>query len=327
MGHMFLYGLAAFGAGTLAIAANAAVNFISLHFLPSSQPLKKYKRTGTQPTYALITGASAGIGFGIAKELVKRGFGVILLGNVADELQAAKASLESATPDAQVRVIVMDAITATPSEIQSMVNSFQGLNVSILVNNVGGSPVARPPFRQLGTYSSADVDAVINQNARFMARLTAAMLPLLSRAPNPKERSLILNMSSQGMAGVPYLVMYGATKAFNHGFSLGLARELEDSPGTAHVDSLAIIPGDVLSQGNSKGVTEAAPGADYFAKRVVLSVDKAIRQRLRAVCPYWRHDLEWRLMGWVGEDLLRAEVVKVIGMKRDAWNAYYEKTE
>lgn len=324
MGNLFLYVLAAIGAGTIAIATNAAVKFISLHFLPPSQPLQKYKRTGNQPTYALITGASAGIGFGIAKELVKNGFGVILLGHLPDELNAAKVSLEAATPGARVRIIVMNAITATPSEIESMVDSLKDINVSILVNNVGGSPVARPPFRQLGTYSAADVDVVINQNARFMARLTAAVLPLLYKA---SERSLILNMSSQGMAGVPYIVMYGATKAFNYGFSIGLARELEDNPETKHVDCLAIIPGDVLSQGNSKGVTEAAPKADYFGKRIVYCVDAALKQKLRAVCPYWRHDLEWRLMSWVPEDVLRSEVVKVIGMKRDAWNAYYEKTE
>ncbi|OAQ62360.1 3-ketoacyl-CoA reductase [Pochonia chlamydosporia 170] len=308
MGNLFLYVLAAIGAGTIAIATNAAVKFISLHFLPPSQPLQKYKRTGNQPTYALITGASAGIGFGIAKELVKNGFGVILLGHLPDELNAAKATLEAATPGARVRIIVMNAITATPTEIESMVDSLKDINVSILVNNVGGSPVARPPFRQLGTYSAADVDAVINQNARFMARLTAAMLPLLYKA---SHRSLILNMSSQGMAGVPYIVI----------------PELEDTPDTNHVDCLAIIPGDVLSQGNSKGVTEAAPKADHFGKRIVYCVDAALKQKLRAVCPYWRHDLEWRLMSWVPEDVLRSEVVKVIGMKRDAWNAYYEKTE
>lgn len=323
-----IYVLAAIGAGTLFIAANSAVQFVTLHMLPPKQPLTRYKRPGPEPAYALITGASAGIGFGLAKELVKQGFGVIILGHLADELQVAKRAIEDATPGAHVRIIVLDAIKATPTELEAIVYSIKDLCVTMLINNVGGSAVAHPPFRGLGTYSAADVDVVINQNNRFMARLTALMIPVLLKTSSTKDqRTLILNLSSQGMAGVPFIVMYGATKAFNHGFSVGLARELAASPETSSVDCLAIIPGDVLSQGNSKGVTEAAPKADYFATRIVYTVDTAIRQGLRAVSPYWRHDLEWKLMGWIGEDVISKEVVKVINMKKEAWNSYHAKTE
>ncbi|OAQ97206.1 hypothetical protein LLEC1_05547 [Akanthomyces lecanii] len=323
-----IYILAAIGAAVVLGATISAARFASLHFRHPKQPLERYKRSNPEPAFALITGASAGIGLGIAKELVKQGFGVVILGHVPEELQAAKTALEIGTPGARVRVIVMDAIKATPVEMQAMIESLKDINLTILVNNVGGSAVGPPPFRELMTYSAADVDVVINQNSRFMARLTSLMIPVLaSSSSGPEDRSLILNLSSQGMAGVPFIVMYGATKAFNHGFSVGLARELEHSPSTRNVDCLAIIPGDVLSQGNSKGVTEAAPTADYFATQVVNTVDTAIRQRLRAVSPYWRHDIEWKLMGWIGENIVSQEVVKVIGLKRDAWNAHHAKTE
>lgn len=328
MATAIIYMLAVVGAGVILAAIILAARFVSLHFLHPKQPLERYKRPRAEHAYALITGASAGIGFGIAKELAKQGFGVVILGHVQDELQAAKKALEIATPGARVRVIVMDAIKATPIEIQAMIESLKDINLTILVNNVGGSAVGPPPFRELMTYSAADIDVVIKQNSRFMALLTSLMIPVLSSSSSrPEHRSLILNLSSQGMAGVPFIVMYGATKAFNHGFSVGLARELENSSSTRNVDCLAIIPGDVLSQGNSKGVSEAAPKADYFATQVVYTADAAIRQKLRAVSPYWRHDVEWRLMGWIGEDILSQEVVKVIGMKRDAWNAHYTKNE
>lgn len=323
-----LYVLAVVGAGAILVAAVSAAKFVSLHILHPKQPLQRYKRSGPEPAYALITGASAGIGFGMAMELTKQGFGVIILGHLLDELQAAKKAIEAATPGARVRVIVMDATKATPVEMKAMVESLKDLNLTMLVNNVGGNAVEGPAFRELSTYSAADVDVVINQNSRFMALLTALVVPVLSKPPSsPGNRCLILNLSSQGMAGAPFLVMYGATKAFNHGFSVGLARELEILPDTRGIDCLAIIPGDVRSQGNSKGLSAAAPNADYFATRIVYTIDAAIRQRLRAVSPYWRHDLEWKLMGWIGEDIVSKEVAKIIGVKRDAWNAHFAKTE
>ncbi|OAA34830.1 hypothetical protein BBO_09047 [Beauveria brongniartii RCEF 3172] len=109
--------------------------------------------------------------------------------------------------------------------------------------------------------------------------------------------------------------MYGATKAFNHGFSIGPARELEISPDTRSVDCLAIIPGDLLSQDNSKGISKATPKADYFATRAIYTVRAAIGQRLGEVSPYWRHDLEWKVMGWIGEDIINREVIKIISMR------------
>lgn len=140
MGSTFLYILVAIGVGTLSIFANPAIKFISLHFLPPSQPLQPYKRTSPQPAYAIITGGSSGIGFGIAKELVKNGFAVFLLGDISEELTAAKEALKSATPGAQVTLVMIDTATATPDLIESMVDILPRSYVSILVNNMGGGP-------------------------------------------------------------------------------------------------------------------------------------------------------------------------------------------
>lgn len=328
MASLALYLLASLGAITALVAAYQAVQFALIHLIHPREPLRSYKRCGSsKPSYALITGASAGIGLGVAKELSKQGFGVILLGHLQDELALARQEILASTPDASVRLVTMNAITATPEDLQGLVDSLQDLDVSILVNNVGGSAVAMPPFRPLDTYSCADVDVVIDQNARFMARLTALVLPLLSSRSSQDRRSLVVNMSSQGLAGVPWIVMYGATKAFNLGFSVGLARELELDPATKNVDCIAVIPGDVLSQGNSRGVTKSAPTAAYFGQRIVYSVDAALRQRLRAYSPYWLHDIQWRMMAWVGEDTLSSETAKVIRMKKEAWNQYHEKSD
>ncbi|PWI69427.1 hypothetical protein PCL_01074 [Purpureocillium lilacinum] len=329
MAGLVLYALAALGSAVLLYAGYTIWDFVALHFVLPARPLHSYRRSGPEPTYALITGASAGIGFGVALELVRNGFGVILLGHLPDELAAAKGTLEEASPGAAVRTVVMDARTATPTAMEELVRSLdtESLQVSILINNVGGNPIELPPLRNLSTYSCADVDIVIAQNARFMARLTALMLPLLSRTPSrPGERSLILNMSSAGHVGTPYLAMYGATKGFNLSFSRGVARELSINRATQHVDCLAIIPGDVLSQGNSRGVTPNAPRWDSYGRCLVRTVDGAVRRGMRDLSPSWKHDLEQRIMPWLDEATLTTEVTKVIRRKKDAWDEYFDKT-
>jgi 17beta-estradiol 17-dehydrogenase / very-long-chain 3-oxoacyl-CoA reductase len=77
--------LSTIGIFTVLYAVKCLYSFLTLHLLTSKYPLKNYKRAGSEPTYALITGASAGIGLGIGKALVNQGFGVILLGHLPDE--------------------------------------------------------------------------------------------------------------------------------------------------------------------------------------------------------------------------------------------------
>ncbi|KAF5007577.1 hypothetical protein FDECE_6108 [Fusarium decemcellulare] len=316
--------LAVVGGAVVLYAAYSIFDFVSLHFIKPSRPLQSYLRAGPDPTYALITGASAGIGFGVAQELVKHGFGVILLGHLEDELHEAKKSIEKDTPGASVRIVVMDAVKATAEDITGLVKSLEHLNITILDNNIGGNPIA-PVMREFATYSTAEVDIVIEMNARFMARLTALMMPILSRKPEePGKRSLILNMSSGGSMGLPWVAMYSATKAFNLGLSRSLAREFDCSPGS-HIDSLAIIPGDVRSHGNSEGVLANAPTWDQYGRHIVSTVDGAIRRKKRELVPFWRHDLEQKILLWLSEDMRTKEIGKVVAYKKHHWEVHHAK--
>jgi 17beta-estradiol 17-dehydrogenase / very-long-chain 3-oxoacyl-CoA reductase len=319
---LFLTGIGAF---TLLYTSYFIIRFLKFHLIKPPHPLQSYKRAGPEPAHALITGSSAGIGFGVAQALVKEGFAVILLGHLPDELAEAKVTLQRLRPDAVVRILVMDARTATAQEMDAAVQSIAHLPVSILVNNVGGVPVKPPVYRAMATYSSEDVDTVINMNARFMARFTALMLPILSRKPSPKERSLILTTSSGGMVGVPWSVMYGATKAFNWSFSCGLARELEASPETNHIDCLAIIPGEVRTQLNYD-VPDSEPGWDHFGQCIVDKVDNALSRGQRDFSPFMMHDIKIRIGAVLPEGIKTAALTNVMSKKRNTFNKAYEKS-
>lgn len=318
--------LAGIGALYLIYTAYSIIRFLTFHLIKPSHPLHSYKRAGPEPSYALITGSSAGIGFGVAQALVKEDFAVILLGHLSDELSKAKTALQKLRPGAVVRILVMDVRTATPEAMKAAVQSIADLQISILVNNVGGNPVELPAFRTLATYSSEDVDVVINMNARFMARFTALMIPILTRKSRAEERSLILNTSSAGMVGIPWLIMYGATKAFNWSFSCGLARELQAYPETSHIDSLAIIPGEVRSQGNSQGVPDSEPRWDHFGQCIVDKVDNAIARGYREMRPFMMHDIKDRILDVLPEGLKTTALIDAMAKKRDAFNAVYQKS-
>lgn len=323
-----------------------AFDFVFFHFATPREALQGYKRRGPKPTYALVTGASAGIGFGIAKALVKQGFGVILLGHKADELAEAASALrsvlvlpEDADPtkipvDEYVKTIVMDAVTATPEEMEEKLRATiidPGLRVSILVNNVGSVPIALPPFREIATYSPDDIDNTIALNVRFPTRLTTLMLPVIIHRGSGVDsegisfgthrRSLILNISSGGFIGLPYLVLYGATKAFNWSYSRGLAREMEADPSTSHVDVLGILPGDTRSQGNIFGVSKWAPDAEKFGQCIVEKTDAAIGRGWREMHPFWLHHLQAIAQNLLTEKTVSKETCNVVKLKRDEWEA------
>jgi len=324
----YVSALAAIGGLTLAQAAYSLLSFLSFHLIKPSRPLARYKRPGAEPTYALVTGASAGIGLGIAQALVEQGFGVILLGHLADELATATKHLRSIRPGAAVQTIVLNAQTASGDEMEAAVKSVSHLQLGILVNNVGGNPISQahaPPFRPLAEYSVADVDAVVDTNSRFMARLTALVIPILARKGDSGSRSLILSMSSMAVAGMPWLVMYSATKAFNLSFTQALARELEVSPDMAHIDCLAIMPGDVLSQGNCEGLPAGSPRWDAFGQMIVRRVDGALWRRHRFMLPFWRHGLQYRLLDTLPESAATSGILDIMRNKSGAFNAVWEK--
>ena len=192
------------------------LRFIYLYSRPSS--IKRYLY-GINP-WALVTGASDGIGRGIAQELATKGFNVILHGRNPDKLERTKIQLQKEHSNVRFRTAVLNASTATSQQIDDLVASLDGLNLTILVNNVGGGVKIQP----LERCSPEEVDFAMNVNARFPAQLTRALLPKLARPDGP---TLIMNIGSLADSGVPYATIYGGSKAFNMAMSSSLGAEVK----------------------------------------------------------------------------------------------------
>ena len=280
--------------------------FAYLFLRPSS--LWRYKR-GTE-SWAFITGASDGIGLAFAQVLCHHGFNVILLGHKPEELKDAKVALQRQSPKVKVQILVIDAISSSPLDLENAIASVKHLNITILINNVGGLPVMSSYFKTLVEYTAEEIDDTIYLNARFLARITRLLFGDFAR----NGPSLIMNISSAGQIGVPYQVMYSATKGFVSTFSASLSTEAlaEGLP----IEVISIIPGHVRSGSHKVPISWFTPAAPTFAKA---ALDRIGCGQL-VVPGYWRHALQIYLLEsfpiWVRQKLLIMDMKETIALSK-----------
>lgn len=231
-----LFGL---GVATASYTTLRFLRFIYLYTRPSS--IKRYLY-GDNP-WALVTGASDGIGLGVAQELATNGFNIILHGRNPEKLERTKIRLHGEHQNVHFRTAVLNASTATSQQVDEFVASIDGLNLTVLVNNVGGGAKIQP----LEKNTAEELDFLINVNARFPTQLTRALLPKLTRADGP---TLIMNIGSLADSGVPYATVYGGSKAFNMAMSSSLAVEVKTEG--KNIEVLAIPVGRVTDVAHSR---------------------------------------------------------------------------
>ncbi|XP_073723858.1 17-beta-hydroxysteroid dehydrogenase type 3 isoform X1 [Misgurnus anguillicaudatus] len=169
--------------------------------------------------WAVITGGSDGIGRAYAQELSKYGMNVVIISRNQEKLDRAARTIELAT-GVQVKVIAADF---TKDNIYGhIMECIEGLDIGILVNNVGILP-SQIPCRLLET---ADLEErmydVINCNVKAMVKMCNIVLPGMKE----RGRGAVLNVSS-GIAKIPcpLYTLYAASKVFVERFSQGLQAE------------------------------------------------------------------------------------------------------
>jgi uncharacterized protein len=169
-------------------------------------------------SYALITGASKGIGKCIAEELAKKGINLLLVARSELLLQHLCTELSHAH-NIEARYLAIDlSKPIAPEQLSEWVASFTP-TLHILVNNAGYGLSG-----YFEKYSIAENADMMQVNMRVPVELITRLLPMLKK----EKQSYILNIaSSAAYQSVPGLNLYAATKAFLLNFSRGLRKELE----------------------------------------------------------------------------------------------------
>ena len=183
-------------------------------------------------TTALITGASTGIGATFAEVLAERGHDLILVARSKDKLDALAARIHA---DTGRKVTVIAADLGLPESGVALARKVASLklDVDLLVNNAGFG--ASGAFAKQPAVRYAEMIAL---NCTAVVDLVHAFLPsMLARGSGS-----ILNVASvAAFQPLPYMAIYGATKAFVLSFTEGLWAELRG----AGIRVSALCPGPV----------------------------------------------------------------------------------
>lgn len=190
---------------------------------------------------------------------------------------------------------MFDAVKDPYEGIEKLVAGISHLNITIVVNNLGGIPFI-PGYRQLIETSGAQVDAAIDLNNRFLSHFTRFMIPVMARSKNP---ALIVNVGSAAKHGVPWAAVYSGTKGYVLSFSEALARECKcnDVP----VDVLNLELADVSSAQTPTPVHLLNPSAKTFSRIAVDRLGAAVASGRNTVTPYIPHALLIAILGSLPE--------------------------
>ncbi len=191
---------------------------------------------------ALVTGSTEGIGYAIAKGLLKEGTKVFINGRTQEKIDASIKTLKEEVTNADVEGIVADF--SKVEEVKQLIEQLP--NVDILVNNVG--VFGAQPFE-------ATEDDVWFHD--FEINVMSGVRLSRHYAPKMKEKNWgrIIFISSESAINIPDdMILYGVTKTAYLALSRGLAKHLKGTNVTVN----AILPGPTWSASNLKNMQALA---------------------------------------------------------------------
>ena len=211
---------------------------------------------------ALVTGSTAGIGYGIARQLLKEGAHVIINGRTQERIDSAISQLENTVPQCHVSGCVADF--SDKEQVNQLITAYD--LVDILINNVGTfSPKA------FETITDEEWLHIFEVNVLSGVRLSRHYLPKMI----DQDWGRIIFISSESGVQIPSeMIHYGTTKTAQLGVARGLAQQTSGTNVTVN----SVIPGSTRSEGAEKFISD-------LAKEKGKSIDEIEREFFETVRP------------------------------------------
>lgn len=231
------------------------------------------RREDFRGRWALVTGASAGIGAQLARELAASGAKLILTARRRERLETLAAEL--ATKGVETRIVVADLNDAAAPQAIFDATEGAGITVDILVNNAG--------LGQYGSFLTNEVEQELSQvrvNCEAVVRLARLFVP---RMVERRRGWMLVVASTASFQPVPYLSTYAATKVFDRFFALGVAAEVA----RFGVKVTALCPGSTESEffeiAHAQKFKINVQATDVVARKAI----DALARGKRTILPSW----------------------------------------
>lgn len=254
-------------------------------------PAVDFKKYGAkQGKWAVVTGASDGIGKEYAYQLASRGLNVVLISRTLSKLELIAAEIETKYK-VSTEVIAFDASTDDDANYAKILHTVSNLPVTVLVNNVGQSHAIPVPFLETEDKELRDI---ITINNTVTLKITQAVAPVIADTvakENKKVKGLILTMGSfGGLLPTPYLATYSGSKSFLQAWSSALAGELKPQG----IDVQLVISYLVTSaMSKIRRSSASIPNPKNFVTSVLNTAGRrcGAQERFATTTPYWTHAL------------------------------------
>jgi len=280
------------GAAVLAYHALALLNVLYKTLLASGPKLTKQ-----YGEWAVVTGATDGVGKAMSFELARKGCSVMLISRSEAKLKAVQAEIAEQYPSVKVDYAVADFSKLTPTVLAFLKAKLEPLDIGTLVNNVGVSYDFCQWFHELSDAEVRDMLAINIESVTWMTRL---VLPLMLA----KKQGAVVNMSSaSARMPLPLLAQYSATKGYVENFTRSLAVEYAGKGVHFQCQSPYFVA-TAMTFPNSKVPAEKratlmTPSPKAYARAAVarIGVDTM-------TSPYWTHELLLWLQGRIPDALV-----------------------
>ncbi|KAL4066299.1 hypothetical protein V8B97DRAFT_2025464 [Scleroderma yunnanense] len=251
-------------------------------------PGKSLKKFGAgKGAWAVVTGASDGLGKEFALQLASAGFNILLvarnqamLSDVADEIARRTEGR------AESKIYLIDFVRNDPNTLNGLEILLRSLDVGVLVNNVGLSYSLMSYFVESREQENDDI---ITVNINAMLRVTRAILPGMVQS----KRGLILNIGSfAGLIPTPLLAIYSGSKAFVSTFTSALAEEVKKHNIIVQYLNTYYV---VTKMSNIRKSSFMVPMPDAYVhaalSKIGLACGAAMTDSPNTLTPYWSHAL------------------------------------
>ncbi|XP_052205756.1 very-long-chain 3-oxoacyl-CoA reductase-like protein At1g24470 [Diospyros lotus] len=262
------------------------INWLYITLLRPPKNLRNYG------SWALITGATDGIGKAFAFQLAQQGLNLVLVSRSYHKLRYVAAEIQARYPDTKIKEVALD-LSSGGAAVEGAV---EGLDVGVLVNNVG---VTYPAARFFHEVEEEVWMKVVRVNLEATTRVTRAVLPGMVK----RRRGAIVNIGSGAAVVVPshpLFAIYAATKAYVDQLSRSLYVEYKDMG----VDVQCQVPLYVSTKMASEVASIHrsslfAPSPEKYAEAAVARIGFEAR-----CSPYWAHSLQWFFASMLPERIL-----------------------